>query len=704
MIVLVTSPIKDGDLWWQMAYGEFILNEGTLLVDHAAFTWSPVDHTTVYCCWLAQLFFYFLYSVGGIASIFVIKYLSCLFFLGLTADIARRTNTLTHPVTWTIALVGMAMSNHSGIVLKPELFSFIAMILVTYVWVRIRLTTNRNSRLPYFLPLIMLVWVNSHGGVVFGAAFICLMWLGEEVNALFSPRRALPLGTRRHLFISTLLSGASLLATPYGISYPLNLARGFLGGTSVSNVKTVSDFQTAFSSQGNLLHLPDYLFASLIIFVPMVVISISKKRIDWSIIITAGFFALLYCYMLRTTYFWGAVFVASGILLLKNHARMLSPVNKVGRVVLISIPVMFGLTVSGVLLREKTKTPVLNRWFGYGMSMTNPVEEAQYIQKHLSTFKIGNDYDSGAYLMWALYPEQKHMIDPRYFPFQHWYAEYYNAFKGHNTQQFINKMNCDIWCVGFLHREAVDWFRKSPDWKPLFYGARAVVFGRRDLYFEDTGSLGGKELDNIRIPGRALDVLTFALNINDWESATRIYQGAKRNFPDNLAVNDARRVLEGIYAYNSRDYESAAEILKIPKGEAVFRSDGILLNSYLHLTVQKWNENKEAEAFTYAQAALLTARNDLIAHYNYGVAGAYLESSGITLQVAEGLPFWWESLQFFLNNYQKVGNVPGQTADVARNMLGSAIRSRPPLMEPGKPSEEKIEFYKSLLSDLRSES
>ena len=265
-------------------------------------------------------------------------------------------------------------------------------------------------------------------------------------------------------------------------------------------------------------------------------------------------------------------------------------------------------------------------------------------------------------------------------------------------------MNCDVWCIGFLHREAVDWFQKSPDWKPLFYGARAVVFGRRDLYFEDTGRLGGAELDDIRILGRALHVLTFAININDWETATRIYRGAKKNFPDNIAVNDAGRVLEGIFAYNTRDYEQAASLLRKPdEGEPVLRSDGILLNSYLHLTARKWGENKDDEAFAYAQAAILTAKTDLIAHFNYGVMGAYLTSSGKKVQIAEGVPSWQESLQFFLNNYQKVNNVPGQTAEVARNMLSSAIKGRPPMMEPGKPAEDKIEFYRELLSDFRSE-
>lgn len=700
---LCTAPIKDGDLWWQMAYGKFAVDNLTLVADHAAFTWTTTDSSIIYCCWLAQIFLYFLHAVGGTTLLFAFKYLSAILFLLALLDVARREKLLNNPIVWAIWLIGMAMANHSGAVIKPEIFSLIGMIAVNYVWFRLRLATSESSKLPYFFPLIIFIWANSHGGVIFGAIFVCLMWLGEVMNSLFSREQKLPLGTRRHLFIASILSAAALFVTPYGADYPKQLV-DTLVGSSVEELKTISDYQTAFSSQGRLLHLPDLFFLGALFFIILSISALRKKSINWVVVLTNLFFGFLYCYMLRTTYFWGVTFAFTSVYTLSFASDPLRSPGEKLRLGYLAAPVLIGAFTSITILYEKTSKPVLNRWFGYGMSMTNPVEEAHYIKEHLSTFKLGNDYDSGAYLLWTLYPDQKHMIDPRYFPFKAWYSEYYNALKGRNTQQFVDKMNCDVWCIGFLHREAVDWFQKSPDWKPLFYGARAVVFGRRDLYFEDTGRLGGEELDDIRILGRALHVLTFAININDWETANRIYRGAKKNFPDNIAVNDARRVLEGIYAYNTRDYEQAASLLKKPEeGESVFRSDGILLNSYLHLTARKWGENKDDEAFAYAQAAILTAKTDLIAHFNYGVMGAYLTSSGKKVQIAEGVPSWQESLQFFLNNYQKVNNVPGQTAEVARNMLSSAIKGRPPMMEPGKPAEDKIEFYRELLSDFRSE-
>ncbi|MBP83170.1 MAG: hypothetical protein CMO61_04920 [Verrucomicrobiales bacterium] len=700
--VLCTSPIKDGDIWWQMAYGKYAIDNATLIADHGAFTWTPTDGGIIYCCWLAQIFLFFLHSIGGAALLFAFKYSSALLFLATFLDIARREKLLRNPLVWALWLTGMAMANHSGATLKPEIFSFIGMIALNYLWYRVRLSPSKASKLPYFFPLIMLIWANSHGGVIFGAIFVSLMWLGEVMNSLFSRSQRLPIGTRRHLFIGSILSAAALFITPYGADYPRQLGETLLG-SSVEELKTISDYQTAFSSQGKLLHLPEFFFLGAS-FLAILLISVFRRQsINWVFVLTNLFFGFLYCYMLRTTYFWGVTLAFTSVYTLSfASASLRSPTGKL-KLSYLAAPLLISAFVSITILREKTSQPVLNRWFGYGMSMTNPVEEAHYIRDNLSGFKLGNDYDSGAYLLWTLYPDQKHMIDPRYFPFKTWYAEYYNALKGNGTQQFVSKMNCDVWCIGFLHREAVDWFQKSTDWKPLFYGARAVVFGRKDLDFENTGSLGGEEIENIRISGRALHVLTFAININDWENANRIYRGAKNNFPEERAVRDSKRVLEGLYAYNSRDFESAASYLNIQEEGAFFRSNGILLKTYLQLTVQKWNEKSDTEAFTYAQAALLTGNKDILAHYNYGVLGGYLSSSGLKPQVAPNLPSWEESLGFFLENYQKVGGIPSQTADIARSMLGDGIKVAPSLMNPSLPPEDKVETFKQLLIELREE-
>ncbi|MEM9281874.1 MAG: hypothetical protein AAGA96_08615, partial [Verrucomicrobiota bacterium] len=43
VVVLVTSPIKDGDIFWQMIYAKTAIETKDLVPDHSIYTWSPTD-------------------------------------------------------------------------------------------------------------------------------------------------------------------------------------------------------------------------------------------------------------------------------------------------------------------------------------------------------------------------------------------------------------------------------------------------------------------------------------------------------------------------------------------------------------------------------------------------------------------------------------------------------------------------------------
>ena len=67
--------------------------------------------------------------------------------------------------------------------------------------------------------------------------------------------------------------------------------------------------------------------------------------------------------------------------------------------------------------QEAIDKPYAASWFGFGITYWNPVDEVEFLQKYHPGLKnIINDYDSGGYLIWKLYPQTKVLIDPRSFP------------------------------------------------------------------------------------------------------------------------------------------------------------------------------------------------------------------------------------------------------------------------------------------------
>jgi hypothetical protein len=66
------------------------------------------------------------------------------------------------------------------------------------------------------LPAVMLLWVNSHGGFIFGVVFLCLVLAGETANTLLGSRARLDARARTHLLIAVAASLACSSSRPTG--------------------------------------------------------------------------------------------------------------------------------------------------------------------------------------------------------------------------------------------------------------------------------------------------------------------------------------------------------------------------------------------------------------------------------------------------------------------------------------------------------
>ena len=172
----------------------------------------------------------------------------------------------------------------------------------------------------------------------------------------------------------------------------------------------------------------------------------------------------------------------------------------------------------------------MSRWFGFGISYQNPVEEADFLRTHLSAYRLGNDYSSGGYLLWALWPKMKIMIDPRQFPFKGW-IDRYGAFQsGRNIKGFVQDFPCEVWCVRYRSRPVIEWFVRSPDWRIAFYGPSAVVFARKEVPGLERNPQAGEGIGRIKNMGQAQLVLQFAASIRDWDRARTVLAGMRERF------------------------------------------------------------------------------------------------------------------------------------------------------------------------------
>lgn len=711
-VILLALPVRDADLWWQMAQGRYLLTEGKLAVDQTVFSWTPAHGSktlaTVYCAWIAQIFFHLLYLAGGLPLLFSFRYFCFILFIEAVAFFAWKRGIWRHPLVWLACLIAFLMSHSAAGYLKPEIFSFVYMTAAVGLWLGIKSSKREPWKWCYCFPVLMLIWVNTHGGFLVGTGFLILVGLGETANSLFSPNCALPRRVRKHLFIAIFMCFAMTLITPYGVSYIKETIVGQLIGYE-GDEKTIGAYLSIFTDVGWQMHLVTYLLISGGLVLSLLIPQIINKRTDWALILNYAAFTLLYTVYLRTTYFGGIFFVFTFLYLLSQKGSWAWASGKRSYFALTSVVVILSIYLSRQAIYDRIYEPRGSDWMGFGIGYYNAVEETEYVKKYLpETKRIGNDYVSGGYLMWRLYPETKVMIDPRHFPFHSWYREYRSFVTGSNIPGFLNspKYACDVWCINFRYKAPIDWFTVSPEYKLAFYGARAAIFVKTHVKLPAGAPTRGEELPHITSVGRALSVLKFALNKNDWEGALIILNGMKKNFqraPDLRSVNAAEDFLYGIFAFVQRDYEESVRRLESAKESAIIWSDGILLKSYVQLGWVQWIKNQDTAALKSAKAALELSPKDLINLFNVGVIEWFLQQRKEDVQIKDLKveQSWRTYLETFVKATSGKTQIPQNVILIATGILDGTYQERPPLLYPNQPSPELGERLNEIIKNQK---
>jgi len=340
---------------------------------------------------------------------------------------------------------------------------------------------------------------------------------------------AIPPGLRKHFLAALVLSGLAILVTPYGWRYPAHLITSLLG-KSMGEFRVITAYQSTLDPQAGRFHYTTYLCLAGLILLGLMLPHLKRKRPDWAVILANLAFAFLYTRFLRTTYYWVPVFSLSAVHLLAQRENWLWPKGRVTALVLGAVIALSCLLLGGRAGFDAVCKPYDPRWFGFGISYQNPVEEADFVKTHLSAYRLGNDYSSGGYLLWALWPEMKVMIDPRQFPFKGWLDRYGAFHSGRSVGEFVREVRCEVWCIRYECRPLISWFLHSPDWRVAFYGPSAVVFVSKEVAGGEGKPLAGKGIESIKNIDQAIRVLGFAASLHDWNNARLVSKAMKEQF------------------------------------------------------------------------------------------------------------------------------------------------------------------------------
>ena len=214
--------LYDGDTGYHIRAGEEILRDWRVPAhDSFSFHFPPLKWTVHE--WLSEVILAAIYKLSGLTGVVVVfaVLLATIHWL-LFTFLTKRTENLTL-ATLTTLLATATSSSHW--LARPHVFS----LLLTVVWYDM-LDRFQNDKLakPYYLPLLMILWVNLHGGFFFGLVLLGLYLSGNLFYAFIGPpaESTLYLNKARALAICLILTIAACGINPVGyeiLLFPLKL-------------------------------------------------------------------------------------------------------------------------------------------------------------------------------------------------------------------------------------------------------------------------------------------------------------------------------------------------------------------------------------------------------------------------------------------------------------------------------------------------
>jgi len=180
-LVVICRRVGDPDFWWHMETGSWIINRGSL-PSHELFTYTVSGNSWADQEWGSEVLGDLIFRAGGFLA-FSLAY-AAVTWAGFWL-IWRRIALERVPAL--IAGGCIAVAAAAGVEVwgpRSQMISF-ALTCLTLYWVESYLR-DRNRHL-YFLPLVMVVWANLHGGFVYGLAVVGLAAVTEAVLWLVSP-------------------------------------------------------------------------------------------------------------------------------------------------------------------------------------------------------------------------------------------------------------------------------------------------------------------------------------------------------------------------------------------------------------------------------------------------------------------------------------------------------------------------------------
>ena len=382
----------DPDVWWHIKVGQNILET------HHWPTTDPYSFTVagqpwLSYEWLGDVLLGAVSRSGGVVGMEALLFALgsaiaiAVYYLGALRSGKSKAGLAAAAILFILTTVSFS--------LRPQMLGYLFLILTVIALEHFRQGSRRSI---WFLPPLMLIWVNAHGSWIIGLGtiFVYLMsgLFAFEVGGLEGRRWSD--GDRLRLETVFLLCLAALPITPYGTrlcTYPFEVASSL-----PLNIENIEEWQSMpFHLLGGKIFL-----GLLLGFIVLPVMFRFKWRLEELVLFLGG--TAMACIHVRFLLIFVPFFAP---LLATVFARWTPPYDRSkDRPVLNAI--IMAAVLAGVVYYFPSKSELDKE-----VASHFPVQAVAYLNSHEVPGPMYDTYGFGGYLVWSRGPQHKVFIDGR---------------------------------------------------------------------------------------------------------------------------------------------------------------------------------------------------------------------------------------------------------------------------------------------------
>ncbi len=475
IFALGARPVTDPDFWWHLASGKYMVTNH-LIPRHDVFSLTARGHRWIMHEWLTEVIFYGGWLLGGarllglatgvvIAAAFWVVFRAC-------AERGARMS-ISAPI---VGLAAFSSAHTWGT--RPQMIS---MLLTALFGLAISRMLVRGLPAPsLWLPALMVLWVNLHGGFIFGVALLAIAAAGHVIQDRFRLTRLRdeslpPTQPRVNLSRTVVVVALTALATllnPNGLAgalYPFS----YLG----NNAST--QFIAEWVSPD--FHKSEFLYFEAMVLLLIVGAMASPYRARLADVLVLLPFLYLSFNSVRNISLL-AVLAAPVIAELLTSAlppprpaRPLHPRRSLANWLCVSI---VGLGLLGLALADVGPDAQAKE-----VKKDFPVGALHYIKTHGLPSRGFDSYNWGGFLIWNWYGTRSVYVDGRPDMYGNTFMDdYIQAYRGGGSWAALLDANALCYVLVEPNSGIAQALGGAPGWRPAYQDSVSALYLRRGQF------------------------------------------------------------------------------------------------------------------------------------------------------------------------------------------------------------------------------